>query len=66
MHFVFDGGHLDDGAGIRLQQAELDDYRFTAEHELPAYLPSFGLRRVTGALRARELGKTIFLPHDAG
>jgi len=64
MHFVFDGGQLDDGSGIVLQEAELDGFHFTAAAELAAYLPEFGLARVTGAIRAREGGRTIFLPHD--
>jgi 8-oxo-dGTP diphosphatase len=66
MHFVFDGGQLDDGSGIVLQAAELDGFRFTAPAELAAYLPEFGLARVTGAIRARESGRSIFLPHDVG
>lgn len=64
MHFVFDGGQLDDGSGIVLQEAELDAFHFTPAAELPAYLPDFGLARVAGALRARESGRSIFLPHD--
>ena len=66
MHFVFDGGQLADGSGIVLQEAELDGFRFTAAAELAAYLPDFGLARVTGAIRARESGRSIFLPHDVG
>lgn len=64
MHFVFDGGQLHDGSGIVLQEAELDAFHFTSAAELPAYLPDFGLARVTGAIRAREAGRSIFLPHD--
>jgi len=66
MHFVFDGGQLPDGGSIVLQAEELDDFRFTAHGELADYLPPFGLRRVNGALKARERGCAIFLPHDAG
>jgi len=64
MHFVFDGGLLDDGAGIVIQEAELDGYRFTAAAELTGCLPAYGLTRVTGALRARESGRCLFLPHE--
>ena len=64
MHFVFDGGQLDDGSGIVLQEAELDGFRFTAAADLAAYLPDSGLARVSGAIRARESGRNIFLPHD--
>ena len=41
-------------------------FHFTPAAELPAYLPDFGLARVAGALRARESGRSIFLPHDVG
>jgi ADP-ribose pyrophosphatase YjhB (NUDIX family) len=64
MHFIFDGGEVADGAGIRIQQEELDGYRFTTASELPDYLPSFGLARVTAAMSARESGTAIFLPHQ--
>jgi 8-oxo-dGTP diphosphatase len=62
MHFVFDGGELEDGAGIVVQAAELDGYEFVAVPDLPGYLPSFVLRRVEGALHGREAGGTIYLP----
>jgi ADP-ribose pyrophosphatase YjhB (NUDIX family) len=64
MHFVFDGGLLDDDAGIVIQEAELDGYRFTPRAELSSHLPAYGLVRVTGALRARESESYIFLPHE--
>jgi 8-oxo-dGTP diphosphatase len=63
MHFVFDGGQLADGSGIVIQQAELDGYQFVAPAELLRYLPDFGLARVTAAIKARESGATVFLPH---
>jgi ADP-ribose pyrophosphatase YjhB (NUDIX family) len=63
MHFLFDGGQLDDDAGIVVQQAELDGYQFTPAAQWPSLLPSFGLRRVTGAVRARESGTTTYLPY---
>ena len=64
MHFMFDGGLLDDDAAIVIQEAELDGYRFTAVGDLPGYLAAYGLTRVSGALRARESGRCLFLPHD--
>lgn len=63
MHLVFDGGQVD-GAGIVLQEAELDGFRFTAPDELAGYLPPSGFARITGALRALESGTTVFVPHD--
>src|SRR5258708_3435622 len=64
MPFIFDCGSLDAGAGIVVQESELDGFRFTAPAELSAYLPAFGFARVTGALRAREIGTAQFLPHQ--
>jgi ADP-ribose pyrophosphatase YjhB (NUDIX family) len=64
MHFVFDGGLLDDDAGIVIQESELDGYRFTPPAELPGHLPAYGLARVTGALSARASQSYIFLPHE--
>ncbi len=63
MHFVFDAGELADGAGIVIQQAELDGYQFVPPAELASYLPDFGLARVSAAIKARESGATLFLPH---
>jgi 8-oxo-dGTP diphosphatase len=65
MHFVFDGGQLADGAGIAIQEEELDGYQFVPPAELPRYLPDFGLARIRAAIRAREAGATLFLPHEA-
>jgi 8-oxo-dGTP diphosphatase len=62
MHFVFDGGELDDGSGIVIQESELDGYRFTAFDELGEYLPRYSLVRVQGALRARQTGSMQYLP----
>lgn len=64
MHFVFDGGSLVDGVGITIQEAELDGFAFTAPAELPDYLPPHGLERVLGALRARETGTMVYVPHQ--
>lgn len=66
MHFVFDGGQLQDGSGIVIQADELDGFRFTPPDELSAYLPPFGLARVEGAIRARTGETAIFLPHEVG
>jgi 8-oxo-dGTP diphosphatase len=62
VHFVFDGGVLDDGVRIRLQADELDDYRFVDPGDLDRYLPSFLSARVSAALRGRADGATVYLP----
>ena len=64
MSFVFDGGELPDGAGIVLQEAELDDFAFCEPAQFAAYLPPFLVARVTSALRARQHGATIYLPQQ--
>jgi 8-oxo-dGTP diphosphatase len=66
MHFVFDGGQLDNGSGIVIQEAELDGFEFVSPDDLPGYLPGYGLARVRGALRARSAGTSVFLPHEVG
>ena len=63
MHLIFDGGQLDDGGDIVLQEAELEGFRFTARGELAAHLPPFGLARITGALDAASSGRTVYVPH---
>lgn len=65
MHLIFDGGQVDDGGDIVLQEAELDGFKFTAKEELAAHLPPFGLARITGALRAAGSGLTVYVPHLA-
>lgn len=62
MHLIFDGGQIDDGRDIVLQEAELDDFRFTAYDELAAHLPPGGLARITGALRAAASGQMVYVP----
>ena len=62
VHFVFDGGELDDSAPIRLQESELDDYRFVEPGEVGRYLPPFLAARVAAALRSRVTGGTVYLP----
>ena len=66
MHFVFDGGQLHDGSDIVIQDAELDGFEFVPPADLARYLPAYGLTRVRGALRARESGGSVFLPHEVG
>ena len=61
-HFVFDGGVLADDAPIRLQEDELDEYRFVEPAALDDYLPLMISTRVTAALRARDTGATAYLP----
>lgn len=60
--FVFDGGELVDGAGIVLQEAELDDFTFSEPAQFADYLPPFLIARVTAALRGRQRGGAIYLP----
>jgi 8-oxo-dGTP diphosphatase len=62
MHFVFDGGTLDDGAGIVLQREELDHFRFTHRAEMASYLAPYGVARVTAALAGRSSGATVYQP----
>lgn len=64
MHFVFDGGELADGRDIVVQQEELDGFGFFAPPDLAAHLAPHGLARVTAALRARNAGCAVFLPHE--
>jgi 8-oxo-dGTP pyrophosphatase MutT (NUDIX family) len=61
VHFVFDGGVLTDDVPIRLQEDELDDYRFVDAGDLDRYLPPFISARVAAALRGRAAGATVYL-----
>jgi 8-oxo-dGTP pyrophosphatase MutT (NUDIX family) len=63
--FLFDGGVLADPSGIRLQEEELDDWRFVAPDELGDYLPAFLLQRVTAALTARATGTAAYVADQA-
>ena len=63
--FLFDGGVLADPSGIRLQEEELDDWRFVAPDELGDYLPPFLLQRVTAALTAKAAGTAAYLADEA-
>jgi len=62
VHFVFDGGVLADDVPIRLQESELDGYRFVAAGDLSGYLPPMITARVAAALRSRGTGVTSYLP----
>jgi ADP-ribose pyrophosphatase YjhB (NUDIX family) len=66
MHFVFDGGRVDGGGDIVLQESELDGFRFAARSELAEHLPVKSLARLSGALWARAERKFVFLPHQPG
>ena len=61
VHFVFEGGELHDDTPIRLQEAELDGYRFVEAGELSRYLPPVIAARVTAALRSRVTGGPAYL-----
>ncbi len=65
VHFVFDGGELDAGTPIRLQESELDDYRFVepGQSPVPATVPG---GRVAAALRSRVTGAAAYLPGSEG
>jgi 8-oxo-dGTP diphosphatase len=54
--FMFDGGTLASPAAIRLQVAELDEWRFAAQEELTGLLLPAALPRVWAALAARSDG----------
>ena len=62
VHFVFDGGALADDVPIRLQEEELDEYRFVETTELDDYLPPLISARVAAAVRSRDTGTTAYLP----
>ena len=63
VHFIFDGGELDDAVPIKLQDSELDGYRFVEPGDLASYLPPVIAARVTAALRSRAAGGAAYLPH---
>jgi 8-oxo-dGTP diphosphatase len=62
VHFVFDGGVLGGDTPIRLQESELDDYRYVDADDLPSYLPPLISTRVRAGLRSRGTGATAYLP----
>jgi 8-oxo-dGTP diphosphatase len=56
IYFIFDGGLLAGPSEVRLQQDELDDWRFATAGELPALLASQALPRVRAAIAAQRCG----------
>jgi 8-oxo-dGTP pyrophosphatase MutT (NUDIX family) len=66
VYFVFDGGEVGADAQIRLQEEELDDYRFVSPGELRSYLPPFVLARYVAAMEARTIGGALYLPSVTG
>jgi ADP-ribose pyrophosphatase YjhB (NUDIX family) len=60
---LFDGGVLtaEEIAAIRLQETEIQAYRFAAPDEFPATLPAILGRRLRVALSVRESGNTAYL-----
>jgi hypothetical protein len=66
MHLVFDGGVLDEHAPIRLQEDELDGYRFVEPGELAEYLPAFLTARASAALAGRATDAPVYLPQFGG
>lgn len=61
--FVFDGGMITDPHEIRLQAAELRSYEFVPPEQAGQRLVPRLARRITQALRARELEETRYLEH---
>jgi 8-oxo-dGTP diphosphatase len=59
--FIFDGGVLADPGAIRLQEEELDDWRFTDPAEFGEYLPRFLVPRAEAALTARFTGVPAYV-----
>jgi 8-oxo-dGTP diphosphatase len=62
MHFTFDGGTLGEGAGIVLQEEELEDWRFSRPGELAQYMSPPALARCRAALSGRAAGAPVYLP----
>ncbi len=60
--FLFDGGTLASDADVRLQEAELDDWRFAAEDELAVVLLPAAVPRLRAALLARSSGTILSGP----
>ncbi|MFC5751668.1 NUDIX domain-containing protein [Actinomadura rugatobispora] len=60
--FVWDGGRVEDGASIRLQEEELDDARFYPWDEAAKLLSPLLAPRIPAAREARERGRTVYLP----
>jgi 8-oxo-dGTP diphosphatase len=63
--FIFDGGVLADPGQIRLQEEELDAWRFTEPGEFEQFLPPFAVSRVRAALTARFTGTLAYVVTEA-
>jgi 8-oxo-dGTP diphosphatase len=64
--FIFDGGVLPEDVPIRLQEDELDGYRFVDPGELAGYLPAFLAIRVSAALAGRAADAPVYVPQLDG
>lgn len=60
--FVFDGGEIAASTVIKVQEEELDDYKFVSTAEFGEHFPGFMARRYAAALQARATGVPIYLP----
>ncbi|MDA8371196.1 MAG: NUDIX hydrolase [Nocardiopsaceae bacterium] len=59
--FVFDCGTVAADCAITLQKEELDGYAFVDPGEAVGMLPEALAPRLSGALRARETGSTLYV-----
>ncbi|MFC4335612.1 NUDIX domain-containing protein [Salininema proteolyticum] len=59
IEFIFDGGVLEPGQ-VRLDDEELDEYRFLPQDRAMDLLSGNGRRRLTAALEARRTGVTLY------
>jgi len=57
---------LPEHAPIRLQEDELDGYRFVGPGDLAGYLPAFLATRVSAALASRAAGAALYVPQLDG
>ncbi|MFB9961892.1 NUDIX domain-containing protein [Sinosporangium siamense] len=64
VNFLFDGGVIMDKEEIRIQVEELDDVGFFPWSEAAERLPLHAACRIPAALRARENGRTVYLPRE--
>jgi 8-oxo-dGTP pyrophosphatase MutT (NUDIX family) len=60
--FVFDCGTIAADTPIRLQLAELDEYRFLAPDQAAGLFPAWAAGRLAAAVAARHTGTTVYLP----
>jgi hypothetical protein len=65
MLYVFDGGVLAprDLDAVRLDPTELAEFAFHTVEESAAVLAPRLARRITSAVRARQVGRTLYLEH---